>query len=674
MPEENEDITGESGAPIEQGAVIDGKYEILELLGVGGMGTVYRAHHKFIHKDLALKMLNPQLSSAEQVVQRFEREAMASARIEHPNVCQVTDSGRTPEGQLYIVMELLEGSSLQKIVSEEAPLSVSRIIRISKQICSALAKAHDMKIIHRDLKPENVMVVNAEDGSEMIKIMDFGIAKVTLDDVPTTQLTTAGMVFGTPHYISPEQATGDPVDGRSDLYSLGCMMYEMATADRPFEADTVGMLLRKHVTSEIPDIIPGGDSGPVKLKRLSGLVRRLMAKNPDERPSTARDVSNLLEKIERDEIPDDSIATAATMIVEKGEAEVARLATFTRSVASSMFRLTKDIVGSLFTLRTKRARSRAETLFEAVLIPVGLRIVSAVRRSPLLLGLWMLALLVLLGGVSAGVVALAKISFGGGDEPAPTIAGPKGSEILTVDVFGDKGKGKKGGKKGKGTEEELKDDVTAEIEKAIELSRQEKNRDALEVLEKLTANLELMGQPSFLFHLAVLRSKNSKHEAALDAVDRCVAVQKPCARLTPIQEVMLAAFRDKDSSERASRYLVDHATEATVAHLEILAREGEKKWLRTAAFDVLREGDYLDRLEKWSRYSILFVNTTKCKKKKEYLKKLRAEGDARALPALELFSSRSGCGFLKLGDCYRCFRSDWQKTVSALQEGKAEES
>jgi len=237
-----------------------------------------------------------------------------------------------------------------------------------------------------------------------------------------------------------------------------------------------------------------------------------------------------------------------------------------------------------------------------------------------------------------------------------------------VDVFGDQNKGKKGGKKEKEKGEELKDNVTSEIEKAIELSRQEKNREALDVLEKLTANLELMGQPSFLFHLAVLRTKNSKHEAALDAVDRCVAVQKSCAKLTPIQEVMLAAFRYKDSSERASRYLTDHATDATVAHLEILAREGEKKWLRTAAFDVLKDGGYLDNLEKWSRYSILFVNATKCKKKKEYLKKLRAEGDARALPALQMFSSRSGCGFLKLGDCYRCFRSDWQKTVGALQE------
>jgi serine/threonine-protein kinase len=634
------------------------------------MGTVYRVHHKFIHKDLALKMLNPQLSSTEQVVQRFEREAMASARIEHPNVCQVTDSGRTPDGQLYIVMELLEGSSLQKIVGEEAPLSVSRIINISRQICSALAKAHDMKIIHRDLKPENVMVIRAEDGSEVIKIMDFGIAKVTLDDVPTTQLTTAGMVFGTPHYISPEQATGDPVDGRSDLYSLGCIIYEMATADRPFEADTVGMLLRKHVTSEVPEIVQDGGSGPVKLKRLSGLVRRLMAKNPDERPSTARDVSNHLDKIERDEIPDDSIATAATMIVEKGEAEVARLASYTKGVASSMFRLTRDIVSSLFTLRTKRARSRAETLFESVLIPVGLRIVAAMRRSPLLLGLWMLAVIVLLGGASAGIVALAKISLGGEDEAAPLAVEPKASDIFTVNVFGDQKMGKKGGKKDKGGEE-IKDDVAAEIENAIELSRQEKNREALDVLEKLTANLELMQQPSFLFHLAVLRSKNSKHEAALDAVDRCVAVQKACATLTPIQEVMLAAFRGKDTCERASRYLIEHATDATVAQLEILAREHEKKWLRTAAFGVLKDGNYLDKLEKWSRYSILFVNSAKCKKRKEYLKKLKAEGDARALPALQLFSSRSGCGFLRLGDCYRCFRSDWQKTVSALQEEAA---
>lgn len=658
MPDVIKDETSEV-EEIRPGTVIDGKYEIIEVLGKGGMGTVYKTYHKFIHKAMAIKMLNPQLSNAEQIVMRFEREAMASARIEHPHVCRVTDSGRTPDNQLYIVMELLEGRSLQKIIGEEAPLSVARSMSISRQICGALVKAHEMKIIHRDLKPENIMVLKKEDGSEFIKIMDFGIAKVTLDDVPATQLTTAGMVFGTPHYISPEQATGDPIDGRSDLYSLGCMMYEMARGNRPYEADTVGGLLRKHVTGRVPEIQAADKSGPVKLKRLSDLVRRLMAKNPDERPSTAGDVSDILDKIETSEISDDSIATAATIIVEKGEAEFARFASFV-----------KDIFLSLVTLRTTKAGSKARGLFDSILIPFSLKIATWVRKYPVVLAGWCLFVVAALSALSAGVVVLSKVSLDGEEGSIYTAPDKEASELFPLPFPGKSPVGKKTGEIGKSDGKGGEADILPELEKALDLAREEKNREALDILEGFTTNLELMSQPSFLFHLVVLRSKNGKHEEALDAIDRCVKAKKLCGKLPPVQEAMLEAFYDKDTSERASRYIVKYAAGATLAQIEILAREGPKKWLRKAAFDVLKEGNYLKKLEKWSQYSIQFVNATKCKKRKEFLKKIRKTGDPKALPALELFSVRSGCGFLKMGDCYKCFRKEWQKTRSALKAKK----
>jgi serine/threonine protein kinase len=654
------DVEKDSVPDIAPGTMIEGKYEILDVLGKGGMGTVYKAHHKFIHKDVAIKMLNPQLSNAEQIVMRFQREAMASARIEHINVCQVTDSGRTPDGQLYIVMELLHGMSLQKIIAVEAPLSVSRIIGISRQICSALDKAHEMKIIHRDLKPENVMVHRKEDGSEIIKIMDFGIAKVALDDLPATQLTTAGMVFGTPHYISPEQATGDPVDVRSDLYSLGCIMYEMATGGKPYEADTVGGLLRKHVTSEIPKITASGKGSPAKLEKLSGLVIRLMSKIPDDRPSTARDVLNLLDKIEKEEIADENIATAATIIVEKGEAEVARFATFV-----------KDIFKSLLTFRVKKARARAMGLVDQVMLPSILRFAAVVRKYPFILALWLIVLLGLLTMLLAGLVLVLKLSVGEGGWKAGETAKPKTSESITVPPHGGGKSGKKGEVKVQGEPKETKVDPNAEIIKSLKLSEVGKNEEALLILESLTTNIELVSKPSFLFQLAVMRSKMGKHDVALDAVERCYQVQKTCTRLPPIQDVLLLALMNKDTSERASRYVAKYATDATVAKVEVMAREDSRKWLRSAAFDALQEGGFLKGLEKWSRDTILFVNSSgKCKNKKDLLKTIREDGDPRALKALGLFSSRSGCGFLGLQDCFKCFRSELEKTVQALRQKK----
>jgi len=660
MPPESKQTETKEVPDLQTGSVIDGKYEILGVIGKGGMGTVYRARHRFIQKDVAVKMLHPHFSDAEQVVQRFEREAMTSARLEHPNICAVTDSGRTPDSQLYIIMELIEGRSLQKIIADEAPLPVGRIMSITRQICSALEKAHEKKVIHRDLKPENIMVSQKEDGTETIKIMDFGIAKATLDDAPATQLTTAGMVFGTPHYISPEQASGDPVDGRSDLYSLGCMLYEMAKGARPYEADTVGMLLRKHVTGKIPEILPSGESGPMKLKRLSDLVRRLMAKNPDDRPSTARDVTELLDKIDKEEVRDESIATAATLIVEKGEVEAARFAQFA-----------KEISLSLLTFKTSKARSRAEGLMESILVPWALRVVAWVRKYPIALTAWLLVVLLVLAGLGAILVTISSIALGDGEEPKEEVAPPvkkKPADTLPTKIkIEDAGTGGKGA----GAKEPAQNgavDIEKEVEKALGLAQQGKSKDALVILEKLTPNIGLMSQSSFLFHLAVLRSKAGHHQAALDAVERCIVLQKSCADLPPIQEAMLSALWNDVTTERASRLLASHATQATIDRLEGTAREDGKKSLRTAAFTVLKEGNFLDGFEPWSRLSILFVNEAKCKKKKDYLKQIREEGDPRALPALKLFSSGTGCGFLGLGDCYRCFRSDLDKTIKTLKE------
>jgi serine/threonine-protein kinase len=289
------------------GVVIDGKYRIIGRLGEGGMGIVYHAEHVLMKKHVAFKRLHPHLSAIEQIVQRFEREAQASARIEHPNVCIVTDCGRDEQGGFFIVMELLKGTSLQDELDMKGPLPFERIIGIAIQICSALECAHSMGIVHRDLKPDNIMLVERKGKDDLVKIMDFGIAKMVSDETPGQSLTQAGMIFGTPHYLSPEQASGDPVDHRGDLYSLGVILFELATGQRPYDAPTAAALLRKHVTEDPP---PLAEVAPHRVypPGYQQIVSRLMAKNAEDRYPSAKVCADHLEGLREFPMPDDGDA------------------------------------------------------------------------------------------------------------------------------------------------------------------------------------------------------------------------------------------------------------------------------------------------------------------------------------------------------------------------------
>ncbi|NMC69115.1 MAG: protein kinase, partial [Myxococcales bacterium] len=235
------------------GTVVDGRYRVLSRISEGGMGVVYRAEHVFLKRDVALKRLHRELTEQKQAVARFEREAQAAAKIDHPNVCQVLDCGVGDDGAFFIAMELLDGVSLDARIAQ-GPLPLSEIIDIGGQICDALARAHELGIVHRDLKPENVMLLPRREGPGVVaKIMDFGIAKVAQEG-EGKKLTQAGMVFGTPQYMAPEQAAGGAVDARADLYALGIILYEMATGHCPFRSENVSALLMMHLTQPPPPL------------------------------------------------------------------------------------------------------------------------------------------------------------------------------------------------------------------------------------------------------------------------------------------------------------------------------------------------------------------------------------------------------------------------------------
>lgn len=265
------------------GAVVDERYEVESVLGEGGMGTVYRVRHRVLGRPFALKVLRADLSRDSDLGVRFTREAKAAASISHPNVVQITDFGSLPSGQPYFVMELLVGEPVSSVIHRGGPIPAARAVRMLLQIVEALAAAHAAGIVHRDLKPDNIFVSATSSGEEIVKVLDFGLAKVA----GQSRLTKAGLVFGTPHYMSPEQASGGTVDERTDLYALGVVMYEMFTGRVPFEADTYMGVLTKHLyVSPTPPSVHLG--GPAELGALEQVILRCLEKKPEKRyPSMA---------------------------------------------------------------------------------------------------------------------------------------------------------------------------------------------------------------------------------------------------------------------------------------------------------------------------------------------------------------------------------------------------
>jgi serine/threonine-protein kinase len=236
--------------------VLAGRYRIRELLASGGMGEVYRAEHVELGRAFALKVMKPELAGDADFVDRFRKEAVACSRIGHPNIIDIVDFGRTPDGLFYFAMELLDGRTLAELVAAEGAQSVKRVRQLMAQLCHGLAAAHALGIVHRDLKPENVMLIRREGLPDVIKILDFGIAKVT-GSLASGGQTAIGLVVGTPQYMSPEQAEGKPIDARTDIYSVGLILYELLTGRPAFEGSTPSLLIAKQVAEPPPPMVEG---------------------------------------------------------------------------------------------------------------------------------------------------------------------------------------------------------------------------------------------------------------------------------------------------------------------------------------------------------------------------------------------------------------------------------
>ncbi|NMB77395.1 MAG: protein kinase [Myxococcales bacterium] len=276
------------------GVVLDGRYQILEAIGDGAAGAVFRARQLNVDRDVAVKVLaldDIPKEMLSEVVSRFENEARVISRLRHPHTIRLYDFGRTPDGRLFLVMELLRGTPLDRLLSR-GPLDERRTLRILRQVSEALVEAHQEGIIHRDLKPQNIFLEQVG-GQEECKILDFGIARAPSQTLRTQQ----GTVIGTPAFMSPEQAQGQPLDARSDLYSLGVVAYQCLSGRLPFSADTPVGVLVKHVTEPPPPL--SSLEPPIKISEgLERLIMRLLAKSPAERPADAREVREAVRLLE----------------------------------------------------------------------------------------------------------------------------------------------------------------------------------------------------------------------------------------------------------------------------------------------------------------------------------------------------------------------------------------
>ena len=286
------DCVGDGAQRLETGSMVGDRYRVEGLVGEGGMGVVYRVTHVRMRKTFALKVLHAALSQSKELVLRFEREAVAVGSIDHPNVAGATDFGQLPDGSFFLVCEFIDGRSLRAEI-EAGPMPAPRALRIMRGAVSAVAAAHAKGIVHRDLKPENVMLVDRDGDPDFVKVIDFGIAKLDTAEESSPErsaqpLTRLGVVMGTPDYMSPEQALGQVVDARADLYSLGVIFYELLAGRCPFHGEAV-TVLRQHIMDEPPplsaDILPRLDP------RVPALIRRLLAKDAAQRFQTATESS-----------------------------------------------------------------------------------------------------------------------------------------------------------------------------------------------------------------------------------------------------------------------------------------------------------------------------------------------------------------------------------------------
>jgi serine/threonine-protein kinase len=611
------------------GTVLAGRYRIERLLGSGGMGSVYRAEHVLMRKACAVKVLHREMTQVKEVVARFEREAVAAARIEHPNVAAATDFGQLENGSFYLVLEFIEGQSLSQLIASQGALKEERALLIVRQIADALAAAHGAGIVHRDLKPDNVMLVAKDGSSDFVKVLDFGIAKVKIEEPGPDQqaLTRLNTVMGTPEYMAPEQARGEAVDHRADLYTVGVILYEMLAGTSPFRHEEFVVVLTKKLTEDPPALPETVSAGTREL------VSRLLQRSPEDRPQSAIEVVGLVDAV-LGYSPAPSVAFApvsgqsARRVTAKSSVDVAYANTVVGEAPVSVPRVSPLV-------RLQTWFFRAKLALAPVLSLAKRRVAVGPKQVPL----------GVIGGVLFSLpVVLALVFSGGSGGAADRAAGNAASASKPVD-----------------------DDLS-------ELMQRAQTGDRTALAELLGRAAEAKIAPAYLalgrgyFKIGQLdaglrayRSGGQLDPKLGDSGEVMTDLRRALADATT-EQLTLEVAAALGSGGADFLYDVYDTNRTTNAALSKQA----KTLLDSDAVQAQQSPALKVALE------LPKAKTEGCSAVKKLLPRVQESGDARVASLLSRLSERRGCGFLGLRDCFACLRTANGKELAAAQKAAAE--
>lgn len=635
------------------GTVLAERYRIHSLIGEGGMGKVYQAEHVLMRKRLAVKVLHRELSSVPELVARFEREAMAAAHIEHENVAAATDFGKLPDGSVFLVLEFIEGRCLRDELAK-GPMPPQRALHIGRQIAAALGSAHALGIVHRDLKPENVMLVEKAGDADFVKVLDFGVAKVPIAEDSASggkSITRSGMVFGTPEYMAPEQALGQQLDGRADLYALGVMLFEMISGARPFAGDSKVNLIGQQLAKTAPKMserVPGLVVPP----EVEHIVHRLLEKEAGKRMRSANDVVTGIGAIigpparprfptpvvlspldtegavsdpDIELVPDEEPQNPVIAGQQSGgERLKARLAKAQKNAIIAIDRSRPDWPRKL---RRLLQRVPANAILAALLAAAALFVI----------GFLVLMISLFSGSDDEKTAAGPASSVNAPAAPTLTEAAPAGSaaHVETAPAAS-----------------ASKNPDPAELEKAREAG----------LIELQALSARFPESASVLLEIARLHADQKDYGAAVAAAKRALELEPARKADRRAASVLFLSAQSKASGDAAFALLEGPMQErgAVIAHdLAVYAPKGSAAQKRAEAF--LKSPRFESVASEPLRLAAKLRAAKSCEEVKALLPRVRAAGDKHSMPYLQFFAKKP--------DVYACITKDGQlaKATEAVE-------
>jgi eukaryotic-like serine/threonine-protein kinase len=603
------------------GVLLAERYRIERLLGTGGMGAVYRAQHVHMRKAVAVKVLHKEMTFLPEVVARFEREAVAAARIEHANVATATDFGRLEDGSFYLVLEYVEGRSLREALKQDGRMAGPRALNVTRQIADALAAAHAAGVVHRDLKPDNVMLLEREGDRDFVKVLDFGIAKVQTSEAKE-QLTQLGSVFGTPEYMAPEQAQGIEVDARADLYTVGILLYEMLAGATPFNDDDMIVVLTRTLTMDPPPL--PSDVDPA----IAALAMQLLRKLPEQRIQSASELVHYIDALSTRSLTPSpvSVGTPSPRSVAYSDTVLSsarpELAQFSRqaavpgsSAAATAQRIARFTRPSVLVEELKRALPQLERSVKIGGQPVPVWALLATAAVLTVAGAMFAVGLVLSAGDSDELV---PASSSRASAAPPPRADPALEALLARARTGDKA-------------------ALAELQ-----ARPQAKRTAPEWLA-----------------LARGQAKIGQHTASVASYKAAIAGNAALASDRELLRDLRTAADVADSWEAALALAstlgsggADVVFDVWETHRKTPSKQAlskvAKQYLESDALRAKASPALLVTLDLWK--------ASGCGAFKQLLPRVMESADERAVSKLKSLQSNRGCGFLGLGDCYSCLR------------------